>query len=125
MSLSFQPLSFGGLIKSVSGGPSFITKVGEGLEVVSEELKIKTGGITLAMLSTAVQTKLGEIKTYSAKAAGGLDLSGTEFLLKAKGITGGMYGEGSIASTGSGGPIAWGLETVPVEALELKVMTGE
>jgi hypothetical protein len=52
--------------------------------------KLAEGTVTLEKLSSAVQTKLGEIKAYTAKAAGGLELSGTEFLVKAEGITNAM-----------------------------------
>ena len=77
-----------------------ITEAGEGLEKSGKKLLIKALGVvtgmyakesvTLEKLSSAVQTKLGEIKAYTAKAAGGLEVAGTEIGVEPEGITNAM-----------------------------------
>lgn len=88
---------------STGGGGGEEYKAGEGLEETGSKpvtFKVKAEGIvtgligenqvTLEKLSIPVRAKLAEIKAYTAKVAGGLELSGTEFLVKAEGITNAM-----------------------------------
>ena len=107
--------------KGEKGTGSEITyTAGEGLELSGAAFKIKAKGVTAAMLKEGELTRpylkvegagaagkvlgytasgsglewvAGGGSSYTAKAAGGLELSGTEFLVEAKGVTDAMLKE--------------------------------